>query len=89
MEWNEVKAKPKRKVNKKQDEDSLATGSYQPTFAAQQMQHHAALNNQASAIANYDYGVNDEDEEIKYETVSHECAQAVQAARIAKKLTQE
>ena len=55
------------------------------------MAHHAAINNQASAIANYDYGVGegDEDEEIKYETVTHECAQAVQAARINKKWTQE
>ena len=55
------------------------------------MAHHAAINNQASAIANYDYGVGegDEDEEIKYETVTHECAQAVQAARINKKWTQD
>ena len=89
MEWNEVKAKPKRKAKKTQEEDE----GFQGTFAAQQIAHHKAgqgfeVNHQASAIANFD-PVGDGDEEIKYETVSHECAQAVQAARLAKKLTQD
>ena len=34
-------------------------------------------NNQASAIADYDYNYSG-DEEIKYETVTHTCASSVQ-----------
>ena len=45
------------------------------------------VQNHASAVADYDFGV-DEDEEIKYETVSHTCAQAVKAARMAAEMTQ-
>ena len=44
-------------------------------------------NNQASAIADYDYGI-DRDEEVKYEIVSHKCATGVQNARLAAALTQ-
>jgi putative transcription factor len=41
----------------------------------------------ASAVADADY-LRDSDEEIKFETVSHECAIAVQNARLAKQWTQ-
>jgi putative transcription factor len=41
----------------------------------------------ASAVADADY-LRDSDEEIKFEKVSHECAQGVQAARLAKEMTQ-
>ena len=48
---------------------------------------YSALNNQASAIADYDFGI-DDDEEVKFETVSHQCAQAVSAARTKANMTQ-
>ena len=44
-------------------------------------------NNQASAIAEYDYNIGEE-EEIKYETVSHKCASSVQNARLQANMTQ-
>ena len=44
--------------------------------------------NQASAIADYDFGVDEEQKEIKFETVSHACATSVANARIAADLTQ-
>ena len=45
------------------------------------------VNNQAQNIADYDYNI-DEDEEIKFETVSHKCASSVQNARLQADLTQ-
>ena len=45
------------------------------------------MNNQASAIADYDYNV-DEDYEMKYELVSHKCASGVSNARLAANMTQ-
>ena len=42
---------------------------------------------QAQAIADYDYGIGN-DEEVKFETVSHTCASEVQAARLKANLTQ-
>ena len=47
----------------------------------------STTNNQASAIADYDYNYSG-DEEIKYETVTHTCAASVQQARLGKNLTQ-
>merc|ERR1712110_885547 len=44
-------------------------------------------NNQASAIAEYDYNIGEE-EEIKFETVSHKCASSVQNARLQANMTQ-
>jgi len=44
-------------------------------------QDYTALNNQASNIAEYDFDVTDDLEEVKYETISHSCAQAVAEAR--------
>ena len=43
--------------------------------------------NQASAIADYDYNIYD-DEEVKYEMVSHTCAMSVKNARMAADMTQ-
>ena len=45
------------------------------------------MQNHASAVADYDFGV-DEDEEIKYEMVSHTCAQSVKNARVQSGKTQ-
>ena len=47
------------------------------------------MNNQASAIADYDFGYDeDTNEEVKYEVVSGACAQAVSQARAKANLTQ-
>ena len=42
--------------------------------------------NHASTVADYDFGI-DNDEEVKYEKVSHVCAAAVAQARMDAKLT--
>ena len=47
----------------------------------------AETNNHAQAVTDYDFGV-DEDEEIKYEIVSHTCAQSVKNARMDAAMTQ-
>ena len=44
--------------------------------------------NHASNVADYDFGDDGNDEEIKYETVSHVCAQSVKNARMAAEMTQ-
>ena len=44
--------------------------------------------NHASNVADYDYGDAGLDEEIKFETVSHVCAQSVKNARLAAEMTQ-
>ena len=43
--------------------------------------------NHASTVAEYDFGI-DNQEEVKYETVSHVCSAAVRQARSDAKLTQ-
>ena len=45
------------------------------------------MNNHATAVAEYDFGV-DEDEEIKFETFSIKCANSVKQARTAAEMTQ-
>ena len=93
MDWNEVKSKPKRATKPKRNEDDeghwggashghLMAGAVQKTGMGK-----ASISNQASNIADYDY-LRDGDEEIKYETISHDCAAAVQAARMAKDISQ-
>ena len=47
----------------------------------------ADYQNHASAVADYDFGV-DEEEEIKFETFSHACANSVKQARMAAEMTQ-
>merc|ERR1711957_1120706 len=44
--------------------------------------------NHASAVADYDFGVDEEPRQIKYETYTHTCSSDVANARIAAKLTQ-
>ena len=46
--------------------------------------------NHASAVADYDYGIDEYggEEELKFETVSHTCAMSVKDARTAKNFTQ-
>ena len=97
MEWNEVKAKPKKARKPKQDGDEgafyggysgnkLHSGPVKQAFGGPTK---AAVNNQASAIADFDPLARDDgNEEIKYETVSLDCARAVQEARLKKEMTQ-
>ena len=54
--------------------------------SAYQNNDYSALNNQASNIADYDFG--ESDEEVKFETVSKTCAQAVATARTNANMTQ-
>ncbi len=97
MDWNEVKAKPKKQRKAKQeDEDqyhfgggfgtggTLKAGAVKSHFTIGGPKHTAV--HSASAVADADY-LRD-DEEIKYETVSHEVALAVQNARLAKDWSQ-
>ena len=44
--------------------------------------------NHASTVADYDFGVDEEPRELKYELYSHVCATAVSNARMEAKLTQ-
>ena len=46
------------------------------------------VNNHASAVADYDFGVDEGNEEIKFETISHTCAMSVKNARMAAEMTQ-
>ena len=96
MEWNEVKAKPKRQAKKQktEEDDTFYGGAQGNKLVAGPVrggthEGKAASNKQASAIADYDFGVDEEQKEIKYEVVSHDLSAAVQTARLAKKLTQE
>ena len=84
-DWNEVKAKPKKKNNKPKGENKPQYGGKGaggkliagPVKRGQMNQDtgygntdYSSLNNQASAIAEFDYHI-DSDEEVKYELVSH------------------
>lgn len=97
-DWNEVKAKPKKHRKPKQEDEEqyhygggfgaggmLKAGAVKKEFTIggpkREVQH------SASAVADADY-LRDEDEEIKYEKVSHDCAIAVQNARLAKDWSQ-
>jgi hypothetical protein len=86
-DWNEVKAKPKKHHKPKQENDdayhygggfgqggTLKAGAVKNTLTLggpKRVAQHSA-----SVVADADY-LRDEDEEIKFETVSHECAIAV------------
>lgn len=92
MEWNEVKAKPKRKTAKKSsDDDGFYGGASGGHLKAGPVKSSgptkAAVNNQASAIADYDF-LRDDLEETKYELVTLECANAIKDARLKKDMTQ-
>ncbi len=97
MDWNEVKAKPKKVRKPKQDGDDdafyggasgnkLHAGPVKQAFGGPAK---VATNKQASAIADFDPLARDDgNEEIKYEMVSRDCARAVQDARVKKDWTQ-
>ena len=91
MDWNEVKEKPKKHKKPQKDESGGQFGGQHGNrlFAGAIKQTNTgpaktATNNQASAIADFDYLRDDDDEEIKYERVTLDCAKAVQAARLKK-----
>ena len=98
-DWETVKSKPKKQNNKPKNEENkpayggkgaggkLIAGPVKQGKMASQNDY-SALNNQASAIADFDYHIDDY-EEVKYETVSHVCAQAVSEARLKANMTQE
>ena len=92
MEWNEVKAKPKKaKKPKQQDDEGYYGGSFGGGLKAGPIQgagtSKPSVNKQAQNIADFDY-LRDEDEEIKYETVNYDCSAAIKQARLAKDMTQ-
>lgn len=92
MEWNEVKAKPKRQGKPRHDDEEGHWGGKQHGhLVAGAVAAHGhgktAVSHHAAAIADQDF-LKDENEEIKFETVSHDCAAAVQAARLVKDLSQ-
>ena len=93
MDWNDVKAKPKRASKPKQDDEveghygGMSHGHLKAGAIHQNSMGKSKISNQASAIAEYDY-LREGDEEIKYETISHSCAAAVQAARLVKDISQ-
>lgn len=86
-----MKAKPKKTFKPKKDDDDYYGGSVGTGYKAGPVNTvgsgKPAANKQAQNIADYDF-IKDEDEEIKYEKVSHDCGAAVQKARLAKELTQ-
>ena len=110
-EWNEVKAKPKKKKAPKTEENKPVYGGkkaggklvagpikkanagggggyneYEDDYGYGNTDY-SALNNQASNIADFDYHI-DSDEEVKFEIVSHACAQGVSEARLKANMTQ-
>lgn len=93
MEWNEVKAKPKRQSKpKRNDDDDYYGGQSGGHLKAGPVNTYGGSSKtpaqkHASVVADADY-LRDDDEEIKFETVSHECAVSVQNARLAKNMTQ-
>lgn len=100
-EWEDVKAK-KKPQKKPQNQPSgstyggmtakgtLVCGPVQQTPYAQKYgggQKYETVNH-ASTVAEYDFGVDEEPREIKYELYSHVCSSAVANARMAAQLTQ-
>ncbi len=97
MEWNEVTAPKKKQSRKPKNEDDDAYhygGGFQgghlkagAVMGASTGKGKKPAEHHASVVAAADY-LPDEDEEIKYELVSHEVAIAIQNARIAKDWSQ-
>ena len=94
MDWQEVKPKQKKKRKPQAQEETNVYGGISHGHLKSGPVYHAPQNpssnvtKSASAVADFDpLKGHDEDEEIKYETISHECAVAVANARAAKKLT--
>ena len=99
-DWETVNAKPKAKKKPANDTHKVHYGGKAaggtltagPIKSGQmsRVADYSSMNNQASAIADFDYHIDDERyEEIKFEAVSHVCAQAVSEARTKKNMTQE
>ena len=92
MEWNEVKAKPKRKTKPKTNtQDQGFHGASSGNYGAPSYDEPVVNKNKgaAQAIADYDpLAGAGSDEEQKLEVVSHECAVAVANARHAKQWSQ-
>ena len=101
-DWAEVKKAPKKakpqqtggagqpqQFGGKRGKNTLVAGAVRPAGryggAAQQEE---VVYNHASNVADYDFGDDGNDEEIKFETVSHTCAMSVKNARMAAELTQ-
>ena len=103
-DWETVVSKPKSKKPKPQFEEhkpafggrgakgKLVAGPIQSAknapYSYAGANDYSALNNQASAIAEFDYHIDDDREEAKFEVVSRTCAQAIGEARAKKKMTQ-
>ena len=100
-DWETVQAKPK-KTNKKPQEEQIKHHYGGKTSGgmliagpirdgqAMSSSKKGVLNNQASAIADFDYHVDDDYyEEVKTELVSHTLSLAVAEARLKKNWTQE
>ena len=99
-EWNEVKAKPKKKKQNNNTQNQtqyggkgtggkLIAGPVKKSGGGGGGNQYGQLNNQASTIAEFDYHIDDGMyDEVKYELVSHKCAQAVSEARLHAGLTQ-
>ena len=100
-EWEDVKAKKKPQKKPQQQpqgsadggmtaKGTLVCGPVQQTPYAQKYgggQKYETVNH-ASTVAEYDFGVDEEPREIKYELYSHVCSSAVANARMAAQLTQ-
>ena len=90
-DWEQITAKPKKSTKPKVEENKpqyggkgangkLVAGPIKNGQMAKVSEY--ATMNQASAIADFDYHIDDDRyEEAKFETVSHVCAQAVAEAR--------
>ena len=90
MDWTQVKVQARPFKTPKKHENDL----FKPTKVVNTTNKNMgigavrpATNKQASAIAQFD-PLRDSDEEIKYELVSHDCAEAIQKARMSKEWTQ-
>ena len=96
-EWNEVKQRPKKQFKHYEDEEEEKFEQPKKKKWGQKgndwandpdtaPRPHFDHDQGAQAVANWEG--NPDDTEIKYETVSHVCAQAIQKARLEKNLTQ-
>ena len=101
-DWAEVKKAPKKPKQQpmgganqpqqfggKKGKNQLVAGAVRPAgryggAAAQE----PVVYNHASNVADYDFGDDGNDEEIKFEIISHTCAMSVKNARMAAEMTQ-
>ena len=97
-EWNEVKQRPKKQFKHYDHEEEekgeqpkkrkwgQKGGNEWANDPDTEARPHFDADQGAQAVANWEG--NPDDTEIHYETISHVCAQAIQKARLEKKLTQ-